>query len=65
MIKITNEALARFGYLAYRRKASFKSWNGDVLPEWDALPETIKQNWIAVAISMRTWLKYETTDSSR
>lgn len=43
------EDLAKTAYRAYGSVTSFKNYQGNPMPEFDDLPETIKKAWIQVA----------------
>jgi len=43
------KALARQAYYAYGSVTDFKNFQGNPMPEWEALPEKIQQAWMAAA----------------
>lgn len=49
MTTTTPESRARIAYTAYGRKTGFKNLQGDDMPVFDALPDMIKEAWIAAA----------------
>lgn len=42
-------SLARFGYQAYASASGGKNFQGNPMPTWDELPETIRDYWRAAA----------------
>lgn len=40
------ERLARIAYSAYEAVTNFKNYQGNPMPEFDALPEKIKEAWV-------------------
>lgn len=44
--------LAKQAYTAYGTVTDFKNYQGLPMPEWDALPEKIKEAWQAAATSL-------------
>ena len=45
----TPESRARIAYTAYGRITDFKNFQGDPMPEFDKLPDKIKQAWSSAA----------------
>ncbi len=43
------EPVARLLYRAYGESAEWKNYRGDPMPEWDELPDAIREHWSAVA----------------
>lgn len=41
--------LAEIAYRAYGETTDFKNFRGEPMPEWDDLPEKIRQAWTAAA----------------
>lgn len=48
----TPEDLARIAYRAYCAAVDFKAFNGDDLPTFDAVPQRIKDAWIAASAAV-------------
>lgn len=52
--------LARIGYNAYGDKAEWKNYAGDPMPQWEELPQHIRDKWRSAAKAMklyrRSWL---------
>jgi hypothetical protein len=44
-----DENLGRLAYKAYGGVTDFKNFQGDPMPEWDALPAKIREAWQAAA----------------
>ena len=42
-----NEDLAKGAYSAYGRSTGYKNFMGGEMPEWDQLPESIREAWRA------------------
>lgn len=49
MTTTTPESRARIAYTAYGRKTGFKNYRGEPMPQFDDLPEAIREAWIAAA----------------
>lgn len=49
MTTTTPESRARIAYTAYGRVTGFKNFQGNSMPEFDALPPLIKEAWIKAA----------------
>lgn len=45
--------LAKLAYRAYGSVTGFKNFQGDPMPVWDDLPETIREAWGAAAEAVR------------
>ena len=45
--------LARIAYQAYGETTDFKNFRGEPMPEWDDLPEKIRQAWEAAAAAVQ------------
>ena len=43
------ESLARAAYQAYGQVTNFQDFQGNPMPEWDALPRTIREGWVAAS----------------
>lgn len=43
------DKLGRIGYEAYGEAAMWRNYRKDVMPAWDALPDSIKNYWAAAA----------------
>ena len=43
---------ARVGYEAYGTEADWKAYNGELMPQWDALPGHIQTKWTAAAAAI-------------
>lgn len=39
------EALAQVGYEAYGKHADWKAYDGKPMPQWNELPEHIREKW--------------------
>ncbi len=46
---ISYSEIAEEAYKAYGSVTDFKNFRGDPMPEWKALPEKIKEAWVASA----------------
>lgn len=46
---MTDATLAQIAYHAYGQSTDFKNFQGNPMPEWEALPEAIQQAWEAAA----------------
>lgn len=44
--------LAEIAYHAYGQSTDFKNFQGNPMPEWSSLPESIQQAWIAAVIAV-------------
>lgn len=51
-IKLSAEALARIGYVAYGDAADWKAFNGERMPQWSELPTHIRHRWICAAVEI-------------
>ncbi len=49
MTTTTPESRGRIAYTAYGRDTNFKNFMGQPMPEWDALPDAIRNAWIKAA----------------
>ena len=49
MTTTTRESRGRIAYIAYGRVTNFKNFQGNPMPEFDALPENIREAWIVSA----------------
>lgn len=51
MINLDEErgSVARFLYAMYGWSAGWENYRGEPMPEWSALPETIREHWLVVA----------------
>lgn len=49
MTTTTPESRARIAYTAYGSVTGFKNFMGDPMPEFDALPERIREAWTKAA----------------
>lgn len=45
--------LAMKGYESYGKVTNFKNYQGLPMPTWDALPEKIKEAWMAAASAIK------------
>lgn len=53
------EALAPIAYNAYCAAVGFKAFNGDDLPEFDAVPQRIKNAWVAAVSAVADRVREE------
>lgn len=44
---------AKVGYDAYGESVDWKAYNGERMPDWDALPERIKAAWVVATDKVR------------
>ena len=44
------ETIAKAAYAAYGAVTDFKNFRGELMPEWENLPEKIQQAWRAAAL---------------
>lgn len=49
----TNDSLARIAYRAYGEATGNRNYQGQPMPAWEDLGETIQQAWIAAAEQVR------------
>lgn len=49
MTTTTPESRARIAYIAYGKVTGFKNFRGDPMPEFEDLPETIREAWEAAS----------------
>ena len=48
--------LAKVGYDAYGAKAEWKAYNGQPMPQWDELPQHIRDKWRSAAKAMKLYV---------
>lgn len=56
--------LAKLAYHAYGQNTDFKNFQGNPMPQWEDLPDRIKEGWIAAAKAIEFQVSYGITDSS-
>lgn len=44
--------LAQTGYEAYGAKAGWKAYNGAAMPQWDELPEHVREKWRVATLAI-------------
>lgn len=52
-------AYAQSAYYAYGAFTGMKAWNGTPMPEWDNLPDAIKQAWVAATKQVAYQITHE------
>lgn len=48
--------LARIGYDAYGDRAEWKNYEGKPMPQWDELPQHIRDKWRSAAKAMKLYV---------
>jgi hypothetical protein len=48
--------MAKLAYAAYGKTTDFKNYQGNPMPSWDALGDTIQGAWVAAANAVNNYL---------